>query len=445
LCKVKPRMNKTGLQSVRQRIKILPSFPLVAKKILQVINDPRSQVAELASVISKDQSLSAKVLRLVNSAFYSLPRQITTLSEAVVILGFHTIKNLSLGLSLFTLLDAKKKGEFDRFELWKHCLGCASCSRLIAVKVGSVLPEETFVAGLLHDIGKFILDEYLNEDFSQALKVARERNLTLIEAEQRTFEVDHTIVGEWLACDWKLPEVFRYSIRYHHKLPTPDQIPEKSCEHYLKVLTIVLVANVFCKIRNIGSGGDSYIQPIKNEVWRILNLSQEDALRVLSELDEEVKKTYAFFEIEQEIPQSIQDSSILRSADLPDDRTISILKKEGQLIDVISVALESVGYRTKINLINEPDLIEELKAYEPSLIISVMPLGDLVGNEQFQIFFQENKGGIPIIVIDSEKVTEEKKRISHSLRVEYLSLPFELRGLVECIKRLTEKSKIETP
>lgn len=300
-------MSKRDLNKIVQNIQDLPSLPVVVTKMLEVIEDSRSASKDLADVISKDQAFTTKVLRLVNSAFYGFSTRISTLDRATVILGYNTIKNLVLGLSVVEFMEGTKEGShFNRVEFWEHCLGCAACARLIATKTGYTLPEEAFVAGLLHDIGKVIFDEHLNDDFNQVLESVKNNSISMTEAEDKILGTTHPIIGEWLAKEWKLPLVLRNAIRYHHSPPVSSKTIEETS---IICSSIVHISDILCKIGGIGSDGDVNIPSIDRQVLKRINLEENSTERILSEIDQELVKAKAFLGVSVDNTFSISAES----------------------------------------------------------------------------------------------------------------------------------------
>ncbi len=157
------------LQKALTKFKDLPTLPDVVARVMQIVSNPLTTADDLNQVISLDQALTFKVLRLANSAYYGFPKEITTITQAVTILGFNTIRNLALSVSVHKMLFAdKEKSIFSYREFWKHGVAVGVCSRLLARRVGYKSEENAFTAGLLHDIGKSLLDKVDHEGFMQA-------------------------------------------------------------------------------------------------------------------------------------------------------------------------------------------------------------------------------------------------------------------------------------
>ncbi len=176
-------MNEAGVKAfdgLMKRMEDLPSLPSTVVAILDVLNNPESSANELSEALKHDQSLASRVLRLVNSAYYGFPRKIDTLRKAVTILGYTSIQNIILVTKIFEAIrNGSKEHSLNRKRFWRHSLGCGVTAQIIGTKLGLREGEEIFLAGLLHDIGKVILDAFLHEEYSRVIEVSREKNILL--------------------------------------------------------------------------------------------------------------------------------------------------------------------------------------------------------------------------------------------------------------------------
>jgi len=220
-------MNKNLERKKIEQIENLPTLPEVANKLLRIINDPVTTAQDVANLISRDLSLTSKVLRLANSAFYGVPRTVATVHNAVVILGLKVINTMVFSITVVKMFPADGRHElFPRKKFWSHSVAVAVLSKMLALRMRKFSlfdPEECFCAGLIHDIGRVVMDQYLQEDFIKAVKSASEEQIPLLEAEQRVFGFDHSDAGDWLTARWELPQDIRIPIIFHHR---PALAPE---------------------------------------------------------------------------------------------------------------------------------------------------------------------------------------------------------------------------
>lgn len=214
-------MNKNLERKKIEQIENLPTLPEVANKLLRIINDPLTTAHDVANLISRDLSLTSKVLRLANSAFYGVPRTVATVHNAVVILGLKVINTMVFSITVVKMFPADGKHElFPRKKFWSHSVAVAVLAKLLALRMRKFSlfdPEECFCAGLIHDVGRVVMDQYLHEDFVKVVNTASAEGLTLLEAEQKVLGFDHTDVGDWLTARWELPNDLRMPILFHHR------------------------------------------------------------------------------------------------------------------------------------------------------------------------------------------------------------------------------------
>jgi len=268
-------------RTLERRIREIPTLPSVASKVMQILENPRSSAADVERVIMYDQAMATRVLKLVNSAYYGFPRRISTVSQAVVILGFVTVKNLILSISVadfFVMLG--KTRIFNRAELWRHSVGTAVAARILARKAHFPQLEEVFMAGLLHDIGKVILDHYFPQEFAQVIQLAQEKKISIYEAELEVIGISHAVVGQWIADHWNLPQLLVEVINYHHQ-PFENK-------DYWATTALVHVADIIARQARIGSGGDDVQPTIRPNVLEWLRIKDQDFQEVQKQLELEL-------------------------------------------------------------------------------------------------------------------------------------------------------------
>jgi putative nucleotidyltransferase with HDIG domain len=205
------------------QIKEISTLPHVMTKIMEIITDENSSAIDLAEEIAKDASLTAKILKMVNSAYYGFYREIAKVSDAVVVLGFNEIRRISLAISVIEIFGSQS--EDRRLEFWNHSFTCAAMSDILAKKY-SLQEHGAFTAGLLHDIGKSILDQYFNDMFMEVREHMQEHSMSAHEAEQALYGFDHADIGYWLSERWNLPVTLGEAIRCHHRPESAVELPE---------------------------------------------------------------------------------------------------------------------------------------------------------------------------------------------------------------------------
>lgn len=201
-------------------IERMPAFPKSVQKILELTRNINCLPKELVAVIEKDPVMTVKILKVINSAYYSLPNKITSVGQSVVYLGINTIKNLSLGFAAVGILPRFNAAGFDIQNYLMHSLIVASVARQLAqLKAkGEVDPSDCYIAGLLHDFGKAVFAQFMAAEFRTAMTHAEENNVPLHEAEMLVIGTDHAFVGAMLAKRWQFADELVQCIQDHHRM-----------------------------------------------------------------------------------------------------------------------------------------------------------------------------------------------------------------------------------
>jgi putative nucleotidyltransferase with HDIG domain len=283
--------SQKNIKKTIESISNLPSHPVVLERITKLLSNPRTSAEEIGKAITTDQALASKALKLVNSAFYGFPGRISTLSHAIVILGFSTIKNIVLTASIFDSFRGKGVGPdgFNLEQLWYHSIACGAAAQSIAKVIGSPEREECFIAGLIHDIGKIILCHYLPDDFEAVINYTRTNNILFYESEKKLFDTSHDEIGGYLAKCWNLPKNLQNAVQFHHQ---PALTPEGS-----RISHIIHAADIFVRALDCGNGGDSKIPVMSEMVWKSLDLENKSLGIIFDGIKEEIDKAAVFFQL----------------------------------------------------------------------------------------------------------------------------------------------------
>lgn len=207
------------VDEIRERIKTiiqLPALPAIAMEVVELIDNPKTSAAKLGQVISSDQALTAKVLKIANSPFYGFPRKISTIEFAIIVLGFDALKEIVISISLISSLQKRSDQYLNSQQFWDHSISTAVIGRMLAKELGYRVAGEVFVAGLLHDMGITALHRYFNSEYRRIIDIIKESELSMTEAEESVLGVTHGDVGGWLAERWNLPAQLIEAIAYHH-------------------------------------------------------------------------------------------------------------------------------------------------------------------------------------------------------------------------------------
>lgn len=282
-------MGQEVMQRILKEVKDLPPFSAIANRALKLTNDPRSSAIDISRVISYDPAFTARVLRMANSAYYGFTRKVTTVSEAIVILGYETLKSVVLALTLQKFYDREVAGYgLEKGELWKHSVGCALASHLIASQVKYPSIEEAFVAGLLHDVGKVILNQFVKEEIRKIIELSGTQGLSFAEAEKKVLGFDHQDIGSKVADKWNFNDKIVEAIRCHHKPDRAKKDPE--------LTAIVHVADFICLSLGLGVGSDGMLYPLKKEALDLLKLDEPEIDNLIFSaynITEEIEKILA--------------------------------------------------------------------------------------------------------------------------------------------------------
>jgi putative nucleotidyltransferase with HDIG domain len=265
-------MDLRTLKSKIESIQTLATIPAVAKHVLELLGDPTVSLGEISRFISQDPVLTSRVLRMVNSPIYGFPGRISSVNQAVLLLGLNVVRGLLFGVTVFDLMQQTMIG------LWEHSMGCAILARLVAVKKGLKDPEEASIHGLLHDIGKVVLVLKFPGEYEKVMEEAREKDLTVYEVETAYFSTTHATVGAWVAEQWSFPRPLIDVIQYHHKPHLSKTAPMETA--------IVHFADVLLRGRGFGFAGDSAVPPLHPSAWKLVGLSESDIKAILREAED---------------------------------------------------------------------------------------------------------------------------------------------------------------
>jgi HD-like signal output (HDOD) protein len=269
------------LQSLKE-IRDLPTLPSVFVRIIRVLRNPQASVKEISQVVEADQAITMKILKLINSSFYGLSRGVDSVHQAIVLLGATTLKNVVISASVFKALGGQGQSAlFSRESFWQHSIGCGMIARYLGAKAGFARDEEGFIAGIIHDIGKVVLDQYFHDHFISIVKEAKSQGITFRQAELNQLGICHSEIGAFLAETWSLPEKLVEVIAGHHRYrPDVAEAP---------MVALIQLSDMLARKYKVGSGGDDLVPEVAPEVWQRLNLTEEQ----LAAWDEEIKAELA--------------------------------------------------------------------------------------------------------------------------------------------------------
>jgi putative nucleotidyltransferase with HDIG domain len=271
-------LTAADLRSRVERTTNISTVPHIVQSLAALMARPSPSTAEVADEISKDQVLSARVLKLVNSGFCGFRRPISTVHHALVLLGLDVVRTLVMSASVIDIFEEMSRSLTG---LWQHSLATARASTAIAEKAQMPNPEELGVAGLLHDIGKLIIAECFKEEFATIRRLVAERDCLQVEAERLVLGVTHGNVGMWLLRKWQLPGKLIYPVGYHNNFHARRDFADRTA--------VVHLADIITRARGIGSGGDRRVPAIHPDAWAMLDLTMEDVADVSRQLDADME------------------------------------------------------------------------------------------------------------------------------------------------------------
>ena len=252
------------LEILISKVDSFPTLPTIYTSLLEATSNPRSTVQDVANVLTQDQSSVTKLLKVINSPLYGLSSKITSISQAIMLLGFTEVKNVVLALSVIDIFSSVGKDlAVSMVEMWKHSIAVGVIARLLGVKLKIGDVENYFVAGLIHDIGKLFFITTFKENYIQVVQKVQENNASLSDYENKVFGMNHDDVGLLLANKWDLPDILVNAIKYHH---TGKDANDKLC-------SCVHLANTMAKCMNLGESFELEINQPNFEIWNTLNFS----------------------------------------------------------------------------------------------------------------------------------------------------------------------------
>ena len=281
-------------RQIDEYIDKMPSLSTTATKVIEVCNQPDPSPHELALVISLDPVLTGQVLKLINSAYFSLTHKITTLIRAIIMLGMNTVKNMALSTSIMGTMSRRKASSLEIADFWAHSLGVAVTAKVLAKDqdLSYARQEEHFMAGLLHDLGKLPMDGCFASEYAQVLSLAEEEQIPLTQTETTIFGFNHGGCGHLIIQKWQLSSPILEAVSHHHELEKVENCSDRD------LVALVELANIFVNRYQIGCAGDSYPDSSHNNMIFELTGSNWSELEGMHEMVlDEIEKAQIFLQI----------------------------------------------------------------------------------------------------------------------------------------------------
>ncbi|WP_319584430.1 HDOD domain-containing protein [uncultured Pseudodesulfovibrio sp.] len=280
-------MNNDVRQTLREAVKRMPAFPQSMQHILELSGDINCSQKDQVEVIKKDPVFTLKILRLVNSPYFGLSREITSINHASVYLGQNTLKNVALGLAAVDAIPRSAADKLDMGAFWLHSLAVATCAAMLGRKLGVSRDEVStfFAVGLLHDLGKVVFALYMPEQYESVIRAAAEPGNILHECEREILGATHAEAGGLLAEKWNLPEEMRDTIAAHHSIGEGGSFMLTDC---------LFAANQISKSLSFGSAWDFHVEPLPSGVQNRLGMTISELIKDMPTLGKEVENARIF-------------------------------------------------------------------------------------------------------------------------------------------------------
>ncbi|MDP2756948.1 MAG: HDOD domain-containing protein [Desulfurivibrionaceae bacterium] len=280
-----------NLRDFLKKVKDLPTISAVANEIIAADKNDLLTAKSLGAIITRDPALTATVLKLANSAYYGMAREITSIERAVTVLGFDTIKHLALAISVFHVFKTQEGQLLDLKDLWYHSLGVGLAAKHLTLHspmsaADKTLPEQAFICGILHDIGKIAFAQNLPAEMAEILKQTRSGTTAQYEIEKTILGFNHQRAGQAMAELWNFPEDYQTVIRLHHA-PTAAAIGDNP-----KVKTLVMavyLGNKIAKALHLGESTDPHMAKVTPDDLRNLGLGKQ----TLPEIIQQIRNEYS--------------------------------------------------------------------------------------------------------------------------------------------------------
>jgi len=271
-------------QDVVKSIGELAVLPQVVMKVLDMTSNTRATTQELEDVIGQDQALTSKVLTLANSSYYGLPRRVSSLREAVMFLGFRVVRNIAMTASCYNMFIGKSDSQsLLKRRIWKHSVDTSLLTRLVCAYAPDVVPDEAFAAGLLHDIGKTVLEQYYPQAMLQVVQTAERLGIRHHEAEEQILGFNHADVGLALAIQWNLPIALGEALGYHHCISAASAAP--------RLVAVVAIASDISNMLEDGASDEQWATYVDEHALKTLGISSDQMEALLQGCRVEVERS----------------------------------------------------------------------------------------------------------------------------------------------------------
>lgn len=282
-------MTETAAQEIAGNSIEIATLPEVTMRIVDVVQDKRSTAHDLHKIVRNDPSLSARVLRVVNSAFYGLPGLIGSIDRAIMMLGLNAVKNIAIAASIGKMFKSSVIcDDFSGKDLWTHCVAVGASNKLITETIGLALPDESFLAGLIHDIGLVAVIQCHSQELPKIVELTKS-GVSYCKAEESVIGANHQEIGMALTVRWKFPRSFQYVTGYHHN---PSELAQEN-----RLLSMVThISDILCAKKDIGLKIIVETEEISPEMLNEIGISTEQLDEITEKIEGELEVVRSLIE-----------------------------------------------------------------------------------------------------------------------------------------------------
>lgn len=270
------------LELLLKDISALPSLPLLYNRLDESINHPRSSIADIARILSEDQGLTSRILKLANSPLFGYFSKIDTITQAVTIIGIQQVRDMALAISVMGLFEGIPEDLITMDRFWRHSIACALTSRVLATSQRETNLERFFVAGILHDIGRLVMFLRIPELCREMIETANQQCLCLHDVERQRLGFDHAAVGGALLRQWKLPLRVADPVENHHCCSLSGQFPREAA--------ILHCSDLIAHALELGTSGENLVPSLLPDAWERLGISTFQLPALIAQVEDQFEE-----------------------------------------------------------------------------------------------------------------------------------------------------------
>ena len=266
----------------------MATLPIIFTRINEAVENPKSSFSEIGQIISGDSASSARLLKIVNSAYYGFSNKVETITHAITIIGTAQLRDLVLATAVIERFQGVPSKTIDMKSFWLHSISCGLAARILATYRHDRNPERFYVLGVLHDIGRLLMFLNIPDQMRKVIEMAEQEKITLYEAEKKIIGFNHAEMGGYLMEAWNLPGTFQTAINFSHD-------PSSTTPEYVTETSILHVADLISHCMEHGSSGDRYVPPLEEEAWEKIGLRPSILASVVYQLDRHLDEAIHMF------------------------------------------------------------------------------------------------------------------------------------------------------